>query len=79
MLLGHRDNAIGLGVWERPEQHGVDGGEDSGSATDAEGNRQQRRGGETGVASEKPKGLANVLNDGAHEILLNRGLASPAS
>jgi hypothetical protein len=55
------DQALGLRIGERPQQDGGDQAEHHGVAADAQGERQDRHGGEAGLAQEHAAGVADVL------------------
>ncbi len=59
----HEDQALGLADGERVQDHLVDQGVDGGGGADAEGEREQRRGGETGAAEERPRGETEIVEE----------------
>jgi hypothetical protein len=58
------DRASGLGPWQRAQQHGVDHAENRRVRADAECERDDRHGRETGVAREQPRTKAQILEEG---------------
>ena len=67
---------IRLAITERTQQHAVDDGEDRRRGADAESEREDGDGGETGSSSEHPQRVAQILKDGAHQPFISTGTAS---
>ena len=59
-LLSQLDEALGLGMSERPEQHAVEKTENRGVGAKTERYRQHGDGGEAGTLSEAPEREMNV-------------------
>ncbi len=57
----HQNEFSRIGIWERPQKHGVDDGEDGGVGADAEGEREHGDGGEAGGLAQHAEGEADVL------------------
>ena len=57
----HRNQAIGIGIRQRLEEHRVDYAEDCGVGSDPEGERQDGNGDEAGIAAHAAEGVADVL------------------
>jgi hypothetical protein len=57
-MNGHE--LIALREWERAQDNGVDGGEDSGVGADPEGEGEDDGGGEAGSFAEKAKGGTSI-------------------
>lgn len=68
MHLPQPDQAPGFVVGERTQQHAMDDREDGGRAPDAEGHREQGRGGEPAVREQNAKRQADVLNEETHSV-----------
>ena len=57
---------IRIRKWQRADQHGVDDGEDRDVCADAEGQRQNRRGGESGRGDDASEAVAQIAQQGIH-------------
>ena len=55
---------IGLGPWERPQEHGVHDGEDGGIRADPQGQGQRRNDGKRPLAAERAGAVAEILEKG---------------
>ena len=66
VLLPDGDDARGIAEREVAQEHGVDHAEDGGIGADAEGQRQDRDGGEAGRLAEQAEPVAEVLRPGRH-------------
>jgi len=60
-LFQHAHDAVGVRVRQGPEEHAVDKAEDRGVRADAQGQRQDRNGGESGAAAQRSEGVSQVL------------------
>jgi hypothetical protein len=58
--LADGDEAIGIRIRQRTEQHGIEDAEDRRVRADAEGERHERDRREAGRAPQQPRGVANV-------------------
>ena len=82
-----RDESIGLGVRQRPEQHGVERGEERRRGAEAESQHEDGRQRERGPASPRPPGEVRVLSqripplgdpDAAHRLARLQRVAQPS-
>ena len=62
------DDAVGLGNGQRPQQHGVDDGEDGGVGAQADGERQDDGGAEARVLDEQPELARDVAHDSGASV-----------
>ena len=62
------DHAVGVGIGEGLQQHGVDDGKDGGVGSAAEGERGDGGDGERRVGDEDAEGVAEVLPEVIHEL-----------
>ena len=69
--LPERDEPLGRGIRERPQQHGVDDGEDRGRRTDPDGERAQREDGEHGIAAQRAPRHADVTIEPGEHVRLS--------
>jgi len=60
-LVGERDDAVGVGIIERTQQHGVDGAENRGVRADPERQRANRQQRERGLTAQRAGGIAKIL------------------
>ena len=67
VVLVEANEAIAVGVGERAEDDGVDGGEDGAVGADAEGEGEDDGGGEGGRAAEKAEGRTQIEAQGFEE------------
>ena len=73
------DDAIGLRIGERFQQHRVDHGKDGGVGPDSERQRGHYGEGETGVPEKHAQGVANVGEECGHENLRGEDLGNGPS
>ena len=66
--LPHRDEAIGVGVGHRFQQHGVDHAEDGDDGAYADGQREDRGGCETGAGDQHAGGVSDVRCQASEEV-----------
>ena len=64
-----KDEAVGFGIRQRPQQHGADDGEDRGVGADAERQRQDGGQREGAILAEQPEREAEILNQSFHVTL----------
>ncbi len=67
--VGHHHDAVGRVERHRPQDHGVDDAEDRGGRANTEGERQDRRGGEAGLAHQGPNAVTHVLQQVVHAVV----------
>ncbi len=75
VVLPDEDDAIGIGVRQRPDQDGVDRGEDRRVGADAEGQRRDRDRGEARRLSQQAKAVAQIGEKGVHGAVGRRARA----
>jgi hypothetical protein len=69
-IVGDHDlhEAFGLGIGERPQEQGVDDGEDRRVGADADREDRDRRDGKPARPPQKPPGVADVASDVLEEV-----------
>ena len=67
MRRPYAQQAIRLGIGQRPQDHAVDDGEHRGGNADAEGHGQDRGERESGAAAQGPDRLAQVVENAFHD------------
>ncbi len=74
--LPEHDEAVWLGVGQRPQKHRLDDAEDDGVGSDPERQSKDRDYGKPGIVPQSPDGVAKVLThgvrDGLGRLLLTR-------
>ena len=71
-ILEHHHDAVGVLIREGPQHHGVERREDGSIRSDAQGEGEDRDGGEAGGLAEKAQSVAKVGCEGSHLIKLRR-------
>ena len=69
VVFPDEDDAIGIGVGQRPDQHGVHRGEDRRVRTDAERERRYRDDGEARRLSQQAKAVLEIGEKDVHVLL----------
>ncbi len=70
LLFPESHDAIGVFVWQGPQQNGVDHAENRAIRADAQRQREHRHRGETGVLSQHSHAIPDVLPQRSHFSLL---------
>ena len=66
-----KDDAVGIGKWHGPQQHGVDHRKDRGIDGNAQGQRSHRGQREGGTLDEHPQGVLHVTKEGVEHAGLD--------
>src|SRR5687768_2569075 len=74
----YADESLGVGVWERLEQDGVDDREDRRGAADAEGEREDGRRGERRLPQETSRGVSQMSQHHRRCLPSEPGAFAPA-